>query len=200
MRVARSLTDKEIWCVVGSHIILPRYHPTLEEIRLWTNQADKEGAGAIGWFGFDFIGWSDKYGMRGLPTSINDPERWNLMKELSKKFMESRQETKRDIDTRYACLFSYDTIEALYSYFHILIPYVSLFRSNIVFKYLSDNSLLKEETNLEGCQYLFTTPCPSIRPGIAGKLTHFIKSGGVLVSSCDDFVLDEEMQTSAREQ
>ena len=39
VKAGKSLTEKEVWAVVGSHTIFTRYHPTLNEIEGWTKGA-----------------------------------------------------------------------------------------------------------------------------------------------------------------
>lgn len=191
--LAKSLTNKEVWFVVGSHIILNLYEPSLDEIRLWAIQAHEKGADAIGWFSFDFVKWSDKYSSRGLPTGISSPKRWKLMMQLS------RDMTVREVlhpAVEHAFLFAYDTAMSMYSHIYYIPPYATLASGGIDVSYVSDNSIIAGTVDLRHFRYLLTTPAPVVREEIKAPLLNFAKNGGTIVGSCDDFVMNEQMRES----
>ncbi len=192
--LAKSLTNKEVWFVVGSHIILNLYEPSLDEIKLWASQAHERGADAIGWFAFDFVKWSDKYGSRGLPTKIYSSQRWKLMMQLS------RDITAREVvrpAAEHTFLFAYDTVMSVYSHFHYIPTYATLASGGADVSYLSDNSIIAGNADLGRFRYLLTTPTPVVREKIKVPLLDFVKNGGTIIGSCDDFVMNEQMRESS---
>ncbi|MCK4231905.1 beta-galactosidase trimerization domain-containing protein, partial [candidate division WOR-3 bacterium] len=194
-RLVRSLTDREVWFLLGGHIVGNRYQSSLREIRTWSRRVLDQGVNALGWYALDFTCWSDRYNTAGLPTKVSNPERWKTMLEISHKA--AKEEVKPISPSPYAMLFPYDSILSLYDHMHFLVPYVTLtLMVGLDLWYVSDNRISEDQGALEGHTHLFTTPCPWMRKEVVDRILRFVESGGILIASSDDFAMNEELRAA----
>jgi|AP95_1055475.scaffolds.fasta_scaffold07700_2 hypothetical protein len=189
--MAVTMTDRDIWMTVGAHVPPGRYETTSHELRTWTEQACAMGVSAIGWHGWNDTAWHNGQPVRGEPLSEKHPELWQTVTELSRS-LTTRKRTQEKIFP-HRCLLSYD------SYTNQL-PWLDVFATNQVLRmyggltlgYVSDAHLAGGE-RFQRCKMVFTTPCPSTRARVADRLLGFMKRGGFVVASADDFTLDEQL-------
>ena len=149
------------------------------------------GVSAIGWHGWNDTAWHNGQPVRGEPLSEKHPELWQTVTELSRS-LTTRKRTQEKIFP-HRCLLSYD------SYSNQL-AWLDVFATNQVLRmyggltlgYVSDAHLAGGE-RFQRCKMVFTTPCPSTRAKVADRLLGFMKRGGFVVASADDFTLDEQL-------
>ncbi|RKY66469.1 MAG: hypothetical protein DRQ02_08805 [Candidatus Latescibacterota bacterium] len=194
-RLARSLIECEVWFVMGGHVIGNRYQPSHREIRAWSRQVLDQGVDALGWFAFDHGRWSEQYNVGGLPTKAASSERWNTMLEISRKT--AAEQVKPVSASPYGILLPYDSILSRYDHQHFLVPYVALAPiSGLDLHYVSDNKITEDPKALEGYTHLFSTPSPWMRKAVVERLLAFVKAGGTLIASSDDFAVNEDARVS----
>lgn len=192
--LAVTMTDRDVWMVIGAHIASGQYHTTSHELRIWTQQACAMGVSAIGWHGWDETAWHDGQPVRGTPLSVKNPELWATVIELSQSLITQEQIKEKTFPHR--CLLSYD------SYINQR-PWLDVFATNQVLHtqggltsgYVSDVQLAGGD-KLQKCKLVFTTPCPSTRDRVADQLLGFMERGGFIVAAADDFTLDEQLRES----
>jgi|GEM_PF-1525020 hypothetical protein len=192
--LAVTMTDRELWMVVGTHTPSGRYHTTSHELRLWTQQACAMGVSAIGWHGWDDTAWHDGQPVHGAPLSVKKPELWATVTELSKSL--STQELNKEKVFSHRCLLSYDSYINQCPWLDVFATNQALYTSGgLTSGYVSD-AQLADGDKLQRCKMVLTTPCPSTRDSVANQLLGFMKRGGFIVAAADDFQLDEQLLES----
>ncbi len=197
-RVAGSLADRDVWMVVGSQVVRGRYQATRRELREWTGAACVPGVSAVGWHSWDDTAWWEGRAIRGRPLSESNPEQWATISTLSRSVTE--MEHTNAPTPGYRCLFSYDAFASRVPGLDVMTPHSILEESTErEVGYASDHQI-SDGDRLSGCELLFCTPCPAVKDTVVDRLIRFMRAGGWVVGSADDFSLDEGMrQCDARE-
>lgn len=191
-RAAGSLADKDVWMVVGSQIMRGRYQATLRELREWTGAACVPGVSAVGWHNWDDTAWWDGRAIRGRSLSESNPEQWETIAALGRSVTEMERANRAS--PGYRCLFSYDSFASRVPSLDVMTPHVILEESTgREVGYTSDHQI-SDGDRLSGCELLFCTPCPSVNDAVVDRLIRYMRGGGWIVGSADDFSLDEGMR------
>lgn len=192
--MATTMTDRAVWMTVGGHVASGRCHTTSYEMRTWAEQACAMGVSAVGWHGWDDAAWEADGPVRGASLSVVNPDLWETITGISRAL--TTQEHSREKVFPFRCLLSYD------SYIN-RIPRLDVFAVNqalhayagLTTGYVSDAQLAGGD-KFQKCKMVFTTPCPSEQAGVGERLIGFMKRGGFIVSTADDFALDEQLRRS----
>lgn len=197
-RVSGTLTDRDVWMAVGSQVARSRYQITLRELREWTRAAHAPGVSAVGWHTWDDTAWWDGSAVRGRALWESNPEQWATIAALSRSVTET--ERTNGSSPAYRCLLSYDSFASCLPWLDVMTPHRILEESTgREVGYASDHQIADGD-KLSGCELLFCTPCPTVKDSVVDRLIRYMRSGGWIVGSADDFSLDEGMrQGGARE-
>ncbi len=191
-RVAGSLADREVWMVAGSQGMRSRYHATLRELREWMRAACAPGVSAVGWHTWDDTAWCDGRAIRGRPLSESNPEQWATIASLCRSVTE--MERANAPSPEYRCLLSYDSFASRVSRLDVMTPHSILEESTgREVGYASDHQI-SDGDKLSGCDLLFCTPCPAVKEAVVDRLIRYMRAGGWIVGSADDFSLNEGMR------
>lgn len=197
-RMSGTLTDRDVWMVVGSQGARGRYQATLRELREWTRAACAPGVSAVGWHAWDDTAWWEGRAIRGRPLSESNPEQWAAIAALSRSVTE--MERVNAPSPEYRCLLSYDSFASRVPGLDVMTPHSILEESTgREVGYASDHQI-SDGDGLSGCELLFCTPCPAVKDAVVDRLIRYMRGGGWIVGSADDFSLDEGMRhADARE-
>ena len=189
---AGSLTDGDVWMVAGPPALRGRYQATRRELREWTRAACAPGVSAVGWHTWDDAAWWEGRATRGRPLSESNPEQWATIAALSRAAAETERKNTPSPGSR--CLFSYDSFASRVPWLDVTTPHGILEESTgREVGYASDHQIADGD-RLSGCELLFCTPCPTVRDAAVDRLIRYMRSGGWIVGSADDFSLDEGMR------
>ena len=192
--LSRTLTEKDIWLVVGSQVASGRYHTTLRELREWTSKACSNFVSAVGWHGWLDNAWYEDNVVRGMSLEESNPEHWATINALSRSLAD-RKRTGNSTPTL-RCVLSYDSIVNRVPWLDLITPHHILEESTgRDVGYVSD-SQLAEGDPLTGCHLLFSTPSPAARGKVVDRLIGYMEQGGWIVGSGDDFTLDAGLRHS----
>ena len=186
--MARTLTEKDVWMVVGSQVPISRYHTTHREMRAWTRQACSNYVSAVGWQGWMDDAWHGDSVVRGRSLADANPEHWATIIALSRSVSESKLQTSPPPSLR--CMLPCDSIKNRVPWLDVMTPHRVLEESTgRDVGYVTD-SQIADGDELPGCHLLFCTPSPSVRGKVVDRLIHYMEEGGWIVGSGDDFTLD----------
>ena len=195
VRMSGTLTDSDVWMVVGSQVARSRYQATLRELREWTRAACAPGVSAVGWHTWDDTAWWEDRAIRGRPLSESNPEQWATIAALSRSVTET--ERANAPAPEYRCLFSYDSFASREPGLDVLTPHGILEESTGLEVGFASDHQISEGDRLSGCDLLFCTPCPTVKDAVVDRLIRYMRAGGWIVGSADDFSLDEGMRHGA---
>ncbi|MYK97355.1 MAG: hypothetical protein F4014_00670 [Gemmatimonadetes bacterium] len=189
---AGSLAEKDVWMVVGSQMMRGRYQATLRELREWTAAACAPGVSAVGWHNWDDTAWWEGRAIRGRSLAESNPEQWTAISALSRSVTET--ERANGPSTEYRCLLSYDSFASRVPVLDVWTPHGILEESTgREVGYASDHQV-SDGDKLSGCEWLCCTPCPTVKGAVVERLIRYMRAGGWIVGSADDFRLDEGMR------
>lgn len=189
VRAAGTLTERDVWMVVGSQKTRGRYQATLRELREWTGAACAPGVSAVGWHNWDDNAWWEGRPIRGRPLSESNPEQWATISALCRSVTEMERTNEPSTDFR--CLLSYDSFASRVPSLDVTTPHGILEESTgREVGYASDHQILYGD-RLSGCELLCCSPCPTVRDTVTERLIRYMRAGGWIVGSADDFSLDE---------
>ena len=188
-RAAGSLTDRDVWMVVGSRTARGRYQATRRELREWTGAACATGVSAVGWPAWDDTAWWEGSSLRGRPLSESNPEQWATIAALSRSVAE--MDHTKTPSPEYRCLLSYDSFASGVPWLDVMTPHRILEEcTGREVGYASDHQI-SDGDRLSGCELLHCTPCPTVKDAVVDRLIRYMRAGGWIVGSADDFSLDE---------
>ncbi len=188
-RAAGSLTDRDVWMVAGSQMARGRYQAMHRELREWTDAACASGVSAVGWHTWDDSAWWEGRAVRGRPLSESNPEQWGTIAALSRSVTE--MERPKAQSTSHRCLLSYDSFASRVPWLDVMTPHRILEESTgREVGYVSDHQISNGD-GLSGCELLRCTPCPTVKGTVVDRLIRYMRAGGWIVGSADDFSLDE---------
>ncbi|MDE2727118.1 MAG: hypothetical protein OXI19_03790 [Gemmatimonadota bacterium] len=191
-RAAGSLAERDVWMVVGSQMMRGRYQATLRELREWSGAAIAPGVSAVGWHNWDDTAWWEGRAIRGRSLSESNPEQWAAISTLSRSVTE--MERANGPSTEYRCLLSYDSFASRVPALDVWTPHGILEESTgREVGYASDHQV-SDGDKLSGCELLCCTPCPTVKEAVVERLIRYMRAGGWIVGSADDFRLDEGMR------
>ena len=188
-RAAGSLAERDVWMVVGTQMMRGRYQATLRELREWTGAACAPGVSAVGWHNWDDAAWWEGRAMRGRSLAESNPEQWAAISALSRSVTEMERANAQPTGSR--CLLSYDSFASRVPSLDVVTPHGILEESTgREVGYASDHQI-SDGDRLSGCELLCCTPCPTVKDEVVEQLIRYMRAGGWIVGSADDFSLDE---------
>ena len=188
-RAAGSLTDRDVWMVVGSQTVRGRYQATHRELREWTRAACAPGVSAVGWHTWDDTAWWEGRATRGRPLSESNPEQWATLAALSRSVTET--ERMNVPSPAFRCLLPYDAFASRVPGLDVMTPHRIIEESTEREAGYASDHQISDGDRLSGCELLFCTPSPSVKDVLVDRLIRYMRSGGWVVGSADDFSLDE---------